>query len=136
MNYSYDSFGWLSDSHIPGRTTGVEPPAHGPKTVGQPFPNWTGVEWVLATYSEPVTPPAPPTPKPALTHRTFLKRLTPQEFKAIRNAAKNDGDVDMFMYLFERSQDIRTDDQDTIDGVNMLVVKGILTAQRAEVILE
>jgi hypothetical protein len=69
------------------------------------------------------------------THRSFLKRFTGAEFKAIRSAAKNDGDVDMFMYLFERSQQVDLDDVDTIAGVQMLVTKGILTAPRAAVIL-
>ena len=58
--YSYDSYGWFSAEEIPGRTTSIEPPQHGDKTVGQPFPNWTGHEWVLATYYEPPAPPAPP----------------------------------------------------------------------------
>jgi hypothetical protein len=86
-----------------------------------------GFEW-----ADP--PPAPPPPK-IHTHRSFLKRFTGAEFKAIRNAAKTDGDVDMFMYLFERAQDVNLDDPDTIAGVQMLVAKGILTAPRAAVIL-
>ena len=56
---SYDSHGWLSQAEIPGRTTGATVPQHGAKTVGQPYPNFTGVEWVLATYSEPLPPPGP-----------------------------------------------------------------------------
>lgn len=62
--YSYDSHGWLSDSEIHGRTTGIKPPTHGTKTVGQPYPNFTGVEWAMATYSVPVIP-APPNPRKA-----------------------------------------------------------------------
>lgn len=54
MSYFYDSNGWLSDVEIPGRSTGIEPPEHGEKIVGEPYPNWTGVEWSMAIYSEPV----------------------------------------------------------------------------------
>lgn len=73
--------------------------------------------------------------KPKLTHRTFLKRLTATEFKAIRQAAKNDADVDMFMYLFERSQEIDLNDPDTVSGVQMLEAKSLLAAGRAAEIL-
>jgi hypothetical protein len=52
--YSYDSYGWLSAQEIPGRTTTVDPPAHGDKVVGELYPNYTGIEWVLVAYSEPV----------------------------------------------------------------------------------
>ena len=61
---SFDTYGWLSATEIPGRTTGIEPPTHGDKIVGEPYPNWTGNEWVLATYSDPVIPA--PDPRPAI----------------------------------------------------------------------
>lgn len=57
--YSYDSYGWLVDAGIHGRKTGLAPPAHGAKIVGQPYPNWTGVEWVMVAYSVPVLPAHP-----------------------------------------------------------------------------
>ncbi len=133
--YSYDGYGWLSTEEIPNRQTSIEPPAHGDKVVGQPYPNWTGVEWVLVDYVEPVIPPTPPTPKPTISKVTFLKRLTSQEFKSIRQSAKNDGDVDMFMFLFEQAGDVNLEDPDTVGGVQMLVAKGILTQQRADAIL-
>ena len=57
--YSFNSYGWLSAEPIAGRETSVEPPAHGDKEVGQPYPNFTGVEWVLVDYSEPVIPVPP-----------------------------------------------------------------------------
>lgn len=53
MGYSYDMHGWLSDTEISERTTGKTPPAHGAKTVGQPYPNFTGVDWVMAVYVKP-----------------------------------------------------------------------------------
>jgi hypothetical protein len=79
-------------------------------------------------------PPKPET-KQKLTHRQFLKRLTGKEFKAIRQAAKNNPDVDMFLYLFERAQEIDLADPDTIAGLQMLETAGILNAGRAAEIL-
>lgn len=62
MTHSFDSHGWLSGVEIPGRVASVEPPTHGAKVVGQPYPNWAGGEagWVMVTYSEPPAPPAAP----------------------------------------------------------------------------
>ena len=64
MSYSFDSYGWLSTEEIPGRTTGIEPPAHGDKTVGQPYPNFISPDqgWAMPDYVEPVPPPPPPPP--------------------------------------------------------------------------
>lgn len=65
MTYSYDSHGWLSPVEIAGRTTEVDPPEHGEApSVGQPWPNFTGVEWVSTIYSTPVIPEpvVPPNP--------------------------------------------------------------------------
>lgn len=73
--------------------------------------------------------------KAKLTHRQFLKRLTGKEFKAIRQAAKNNPDVDMFLYLFERAQEIDMADPDTVAGVQMLEAAGIINAGRAAEIL-
>lgn len=53
--YSYDERGWLVEGEIAGRTTGIEPPSHGAQVVGQPYPNFTGLGWVMAAYSDPVT---------------------------------------------------------------------------------
>jgi hypothetical protein len=62
--YSFDNYGWLSDSIIHGRTTSIQPPTHGAKTVGQPYPNFTGIEWVLVNYTEPVPYVAPVVEEP------------------------------------------------------------------------
>lgn len=59
MNY-FDSNGWLTETEIANRVTNITPPEHGAKVVGQLYPNFTGVEWVMAPYSEPV--PQPPAP--------------------------------------------------------------------------
>lgn len=77
----------------------------------------------------------PPARKTVLTHREFLKRLTAQEFKTIRQAAKSNAEVDMFMYLFELSSEVNLDDADTIAGVRALELAGILNAGRSTEIL-
>lgn len=54
MTHSYDSYGWLSLADIPGRTTEATPPTHiAAPIVGQPWPNWTGVEWAMLPYVDP-----------------------------------------------------------------------------------
>lgn len=65
MNFSFDSHGWLSDALIEGRTTDIAPPAHGAKTVGQPYPNWTGRAWVMVDYTDQVASVAPLTDRKA-----------------------------------------------------------------------
>jgi len=66
MNFFFDAWGWLSLVEIVGRTTTIEPPAHGERVAGQPYPNWTGVEWVLVAYSEPPEPDTRPAQRAAL----------------------------------------------------------------------
>lgn len=70
-----------------------------------------------------------------ITHRQFLKLLTTTEVKKIRQAAKTDADVDMFMYLFERADTVDLADHDTQLGLQMLELKTILAAGRANEII-
>lgn len=87
MTCSFDYHGWLSPDTIPGRETEIEPPAHGAAPeVGQPWPNFTGVEWVLADYVEPV--PCVQEAQPVrLTKLAFRSRFTAAEKAAIEFAA-------------------------------------------------
>lgn len=52
MKYSFDKFGWYSSEEIPSRQTEVIPPMCGTPVVGQPYPNFTGYEWILLPYSD------------------------------------------------------------------------------------
>jgi hypothetical protein len=133
--HSYDSYGWLSAEEIPGRTTSVEPPAHGDKVVGDPYPNWTGVEWVLVAYSEPVIVPPTPAPRAPISKREFLKKFTPAEYAAIKAAANANAELDYYWQQFLLAEFIGMDDPDTINGVNLLVLVGLLTVERAAEIL-
>lgn len=66
MRYAYNMSGFLvGNTDDPVRSTDMAPPAHGgvgTPVIGQPWPNWTGVEWVMATYSAPPAPLAPVDP--------------------------------------------------------------------------
>jgi hypothetical protein len=135
MTYYYTSYGWLSHEPIAGRETSVEPPAHGDKEVGQPFPNWTGFEWVLVEYSEPVIPVPVPLPREPISKREFLKKFTPAEYAAIKAAANANAELDYYWQQFLLAEFIGMDDPDTINGVNLLVLVGLLTVERAAEIL-
>ena len=43
MTYYYDTFGWLSEDEIIGRSTEIIPP----NPIGNLVPNFTGVDWIL-----------------------------------------------------------------------------------------
>jgi hypothetical protein len=51
MKYSFDNFGWYSSVEIPNRQTEVIPPICGTAVVGEPFPNFTGYEWIWLPYN-------------------------------------------------------------------------------------
>ena len=53
--YYYDQYGWLTSQPIEGRSTDKAPPTE-TQTLKA---NWTGLDWVLVTYTAPpvVTPP-------------------------------------------------------------------------------
>jgi len=70
-----------------------------------------------------------PEPK-TYTSYEFLLRFTPQERSAFRNAAKTDDTVADFMQLAQAAQEIWTNDETTIAGMNYLVSQGLLTSER------
>jgi hypothetical protein len=139
MEYSYDVFGWLSDTIIPDRITDIAPPEGIEKIDGQPYPNFTGYDWVMLRYPnpEPTPPPVPPTPDPItiLTPYEFLKRFTSEERKAIKAATLTNPDVDDLWTMFTVAQDIDLRNTDTINGVDALESLGILAEGRAAEIL-
>ena len=53
--YYYDDHGWQTQAVLPDRSTSIVPPT----PTGGMQPNWTGLTWVLVTYT------APPAPTPA-----------------------------------------------------------------------
>ena len=49
MTYYFDTYGFLSETPIPGRSTEVAPPSNYP--AGH-VPNWSGTQWVVVPYVE------------------------------------------------------------------------------------
>lgn len=138
--YSYDSHGWLSAAPIAGRTTGAEPPAHGAKAVGQSYPNWTGVEWVLALYSAPVTAPSSVPTVRRLSKLAFVSRLG-SDFATILTVAKTSVEIEMFVRMLDWATpeadgtSVDLDDPRVVYAINALEAGGILAAGRAQEIL-
>jgi len=79
---------------------------------------------------------ANPTPTPAqvvvLTPLTILGRLTQAEEAAL--ASSSDLAVSIVRNRLIAASEVRSDDPRTAEGKAILVAKGIITAQRAEVI--
>lgn len=135
MTYSYDSHGWFSPVEIPNRATEVAPPSHGAApVVGQPWPNWTGVEWVMIAYVEPVTPTPPAQPR-LLSVLSFRSRFTDAEKIAIYTAAETSIPVRVWLDDLSSAQDVDVSDPRIIAGVSAMEFGGLIAAGRAAVIL-
>lgn len=137
MTHSYDSYGWLSLTNIPARQTEVEPPAHNPECVaGQPWPNWTGIEWVTLIYSPPVPVSPPPQPRP-LSILAFRSRFTDGEKIAIYTAAESSLGVRVWLddLAAAQGQMVDLNDERIVAGVNAMEFGGLIGAGRAEQIL-
>lgn len=70
-----------------------------------------------------------------LSKKDFLKRFTAAEYGTVKAAAAASTDVDYYWQLFLIAEDIDTDDPDTIGGLGLLEVVGLLAAGRAAEIL-
>lgn len=75
-------------------------------------------------------PPAPPDYGPTLNVREFMDLFTVTEFKAIRQAAKTDPDVDYFFVKAQLPVPVRLRHPSTLAGLDLLVAKGLLTPAR------
>lgn len=100
--------------------TGIEP---------SPGPGWL---YANGTFSEP--PPPPPLPA-IITRIAMITRFTDAEFVGVLAAAKTDVEVEGWYARFSAASVINLEDQRTIDGMNMLVSKNLLTQARATAIL-
>jgi hypothetical protein len=78
--------------------------------------------------------PAPHTP-PIITKVAFRFRLTDNEYVDILSAAKNDIEVFAWVETFNMVNTIELNNQRTIDGIQNLVSKNLLTQERADEIL-
>lgn len=77
---------------------------------------------------------SPPKP-PIITKISFRFRLTNSEYVDILNAAKTDTEVQAWVETFNMVSQIDLESSRTIDGISMMVTKGLLTSQRANEIL-
>ena len=139
MNYSFDDYGWYSSEEIPNRQTEIKPPDCNIPIVGKPYPNFTGYEWMMLSYTIPIPIPTPPTPEPVLisilTPLEFLNRFTDAEAKTIISLSKTDPDVELWWLKYNKAQDIDLNDPQTINGVQTLELIGVLSPGRTIEIL-
>ena len=82
--------------------------------------------------SDIANPPAQPPAPVVLTPLTVLSRLTPAEEAAFQTSA--DMAVAIVRGRFTAAQEIRTDDARTVEGIQILIAKGIITMERAAAI--
>jgi hypothetical protein len=132
MEYYFDDFGWLSDEPKEGRVTEVPPPEHRGKVIGSLYPNFTGIEWVMASYSMPVV--AQPG-NSILTPLEFINRLTDQEAKNIIALSKTNPDVELWWIKYNKASYINLQDPQAISGIQALEYMTVIGQGRAREIL-
>ena len=102
--------------------------------------NWTyeDGEWKEPKLPEPPEPPGPPEPhyETRIGKAEFLMLFTSEERVAIRAERNNDPIVSDFFSVLEISEFIDVKEDTTINGVNYLASKNLLTPQRAAAILK
>lgn len=102
--------------------------------------NWTyeDGEWKEPKSPEPPEPPEPPKPRyeTRIGKAEFLMLFTSEERVAIRAGRDNDPVINDFFSVLEISEFIDVKEETTINGINYLVSKNLLTPQRVAVILK
>ena len=102
--------------------------------------NWTyeGGEWKEPKLPELPEPSKPPEPhyETRIGKAEFLMLFTSEERVAIRAERNNDPIVSDFFSVLEISEFIDVKEDTTINGVNYLASKNLLTQQRAAAILK
>jgi hypothetical protein len=105
------------------------------------FPNWiqSDVAQIGWTYDGAVFTPPAPSPEPVLppniTRLAFRYRLTDEEYVGILTAAKTDVSVAAWVETFNIVSQVNLNDPRTKSGLDMMVSKGLLTAERETEIL-
>ena len=98
-------------------------------TRGREMPDLTVEEWnpaILNFFTKIST---------SITKLKFLKRITAQEFAAIKATAAINGEIDFFWQKFLAAQDIVVSDPELIAGLAALEQIGIIEPGRAAEIL-
>ena len=94
-------------------------------------PDYVGPGWLYngSTFS------SPPAVEPTITKLAFRYRLTDAEYVGILSAAKTDVEVAAWVETFNMVTQINLDDPRTKSGLDMMVSKNLLTAERETEIL-
>lgn len=89
------------------------------------------------TFQNLINPPPPPEPEKIsnLSKYAFRMRFTNAEYANILLASKTDIDVQVWLETFNMSAFVRLEAPNTKSDIEMFVEKGILTQERADVIL-
>jgi hypothetical protein len=90
--------------------------------------NYSGHYRLVGPEPQPYIPPI-------ITKAAFRFRLTDPEYVGVLNAAKTDVEVAAWVETFNMVTQVNLDSQRTIDGVAVLVAKGLLTEARGQEIL-
>lgn len=93
-----------------------------------------GWSYINGHFLPPSPLPRPPQPN-VITKIAMITRFTDVEFTGVLVAAKTDVEVEGWYARFSAASVINLDDQRTIDGMQLLVSKNLLTPVRAGVIL-
>jgi hypothetical protein len=98
---------------------------------------WSGYEFETHNhFGTPDEPSQQPNIIPKIWTKTeFKRRFTQQERIAIRNAASVSPELSDYLDILNGSEEVKSDDQDTIDSLNMLEQVGLIAAGRALEIL-
>ncbi len=100
----------------------------------QPGPGWKYENGAFVVPPEP-SAPLPPPPRWIISKVAMISRFTSQEYVGVISAAKTDVEVQAWYDLFQAAGRVNLKDQRTIDGINSLAVKNLLTSERAAEIL-
>ena len=134
---SFDSHGWLTLAVDPSRQTAIAPPSHEEApVVGQPWPNFTGNQWVMANYVEPPAyAPEPINYGTRVTRLAFRNRFTGTEKVNLYTAATSNAALRVYLDDLAAATFVDLTRADTIASVNALATAGVITGARATAIL-
>ena len=143
MPFNFDDYGWFDPtSSNPNRKTNSEPQiTSGTPEVGQPWPTWSGVEWILINYTLPEVPVVPEVVVPKkITKLAFISRFTDAEAIALDLASIGTtieaASIRRYMQKVNAATFIDLSRDDTIAGVRQLETARLIGTGRADQILE
>lgn len=143
--HKFDLHGWFTtDEQYSGRVASSAPEiVPTSKVVGQPYPNWTGYQWMMLNYVEPEVPPENQVViklPSRITKLAFLNRFTDDEAIAIDLAQIGVTVQAAAMRRYQKKVDSATfidlSRDDTRDGVLALEAAGLIATGRALEILD